>query len=163
MHHRRVVRLLLWSLLVLVTLSVVGGGALWLSVRDAIGGAMKDERLTRVERSPQWRNGGFHNRLPTSTGSSIAGVRAFLFGGSKHRTPDLAVPVERRAAADYRTPPASGLRATWLGHSTLLLEIDGRRVLIDPVWGERASPLPGGRRCPGRQRSRHRCGQAARG
>jgi L-ascorbate metabolism protein UlaG (beta-lactamase superfamily) len=33
------------------------------------------------------------------------------------------------------------LRVTWLGHSTLLLEIDGHRVLIDPVWGERASPF----------------------
>jgi L-ascorbate metabolism protein UlaG (beta-lactamase superfamily) len=30
---------------------------------------------------------------------------------------------------------------TWLGHSTTLLEIDGLRVLTDPVWGERASPV----------------------
>jgi L-ascorbate metabolism protein UlaG (beta-lactamase superfamily) len=36
--------------------------------------------------------------------------------------------------------PSSGLRATWLGHSTVLLEIDGVRVLTDPVWGPRASP-----------------------
>ena len=34
----------------------------------------------------------------------------------------------------------SGLRATWLGHSTVLIEIDGYRVLTDPVWGPRASP-----------------------
>ena len=39
------------------------------------------------------------------------------------------------------TPPESGLRATWLGHSTVLIEIDGLRVLTDPVWGNRASPL----------------------
>jgi L-ascorbate metabolism protein UlaG (beta-lactamase superfamily) len=29
---------------------------------------------------------------------------------------------------------------TWFGHSSVLLEIDGRRVLADPVWGERVSP-----------------------
>ena len=40
----------------------------------------------------------------------------------------------------WRKPPASGLRATWLGHSTVLIEIDGLRVLTDPVWGPRASP-----------------------
>jgi L-ascorbate metabolism protein UlaG (beta-lactamase superfamily) len=34
----------------------------------------------------------------------------------------------------------SGLRATWLGHSTVLIEIDGVRLLTDPVWGTRASP-----------------------
>jgi L-ascorbate metabolism protein UlaG (beta-lactamase superfamily) len=36
--------------------------------------------------------------------------------------------------------PASGLRATWLGHATTLIEIDGARVLLDPVWAQRASP-----------------------
>ena len=37
-------------------------------------------------------------------------------------------------------PVDTGLRATWLGHSTVLIEIDGLRVLTDPVWGARASP-----------------------
>src|SRR5215472_15917708 len=41
----------------------------------------------------------------------------------------------------WRRPPGSGLRATWLGHSTVLIEIDGVRVLTDPVWGPRASPF----------------------
>jgi L-ascorbate metabolism protein UlaG (beta-lactamase superfamily) len=40
----------------------------------------------------------------------------------------------------WAKPAASGLRATWLGHSTVLIEIDGLRVLTDPVWGARASP-----------------------
>ena len=48
----------------------------------------------------------------------------------------------RTDAAVYATPPASGLRVTWMGHSSLLLEIDGVRVLLDPVWDERASPVP---------------------
>src|ERR1700709_930236 len=39
----------------------------------------------------------------------------------------------------YATPPETGLRITWVGHSSLLIEIDGKRILTDPVWGERAS------------------------
>jgi L-ascorbate metabolism protein UlaG (beta-lactamase superfamily) len=35
----------------------------------------------------------------------------------------------------------TGLRVTWLGHSTTLIEIDGFRVLTDPVWSERISPV----------------------
>ena len=34
-----------------------------------------------------------------------------------------------------------GLRVTWMGHSSMLVEIDGLRVLMDPVWDERASPM----------------------
>lgn len=40
-------------------------------------------------------------------------------------------------------PLASGLRLSWLGHATVLAELDGRRVLFDPVWGQRCSPFPG--------------------
>src|SRR3954451_20441610 len=39
----------------------------------------------------------------------------------------------------YKTAPASGLRITWIGHSSLLIEIDNKRILTDPVWSERAS------------------------
>ena len=41
----------------------------------------------------------------------------------------------------YGQPPGSGLRVTWFGHSSTLLEVDGVKVLLDPVWDERASPL----------------------
>jgi L-ascorbate metabolism protein UlaG (beta-lactamase superfamily) len=45
-------------------------------------------------------------------------------------------------ASAYATAPASGLRVTWFGHSASLVEIDGFRVLVDPVWEQRASPFP---------------------
>jgi L-ascorbate metabolism protein UlaG (beta-lactamase superfamily) len=41
----------------------------------------------------------------------------------------------------YLLPPAGGLRVTWMGHSSLLVEIDGVNILIDPVWDQRASPV----------------------
>ena len=44
-------------------------------------------------------------------------------------------------ASLYATAPSSGLRVTWFGHSASLIEIDGMRVLIDPVWEQRASPF----------------------
>jgi len=44
-------------------------------------------------------------------------------------------------ASAYATAPASGLRITWMGHSAMLMEIDGLRVLIDPVWDRRAAPV----------------------
>ncbi|MCJ8209451.1 MBL fold metallo-hydrolase [Mucilaginibacter sp. RS28] len=39
----------------------------------------------------------------------------------------------------YQNTPASGLRITWMGHSGILIEIDGKRILTDPVWSARAS------------------------
>lgn len=41
----------------------------------------------------------------------------------------------------YNTVPDSGLRVTLIGHSSLLIEIDGVKLLTDPVWAQRASPF----------------------
>jgi L-ascorbate metabolism protein UlaG (beta-lactamase superfamily) len=139
--RRRLLRAVLLAVAALLLLLAGGGAALWLAARDALGGRVEGARLARAERSPQWRDGQFRNRLPRVDGPALRMLGAFLFGGSEHRAPDAAPPVVTRTRADYAAPPASGLRATWLGHSTLLLEIDGRRVLVDPVWGERVSPF----------------------
>jgi L-ascorbate metabolism protein UlaG (beta-lactamase superfamily) len=68
----------------------------------------------------------------------------WLMGGSKHRvpTPAIEVPVEPRVNADFDSAPSTGLRITWVGHSTSIVEIDGMRVLIDPVWSKYAGPTP---------------------
>jgi len=54
----------------------------------------------------------------------------------------------------WARPPPSGLRATWLGHSTVLIEVEGLRVLTDPVWGRGALAvaLAGPKRLPARAR-----------
>jgi L-ascorbate metabolism protein UlaG (beta-lactamase superfamily) len=93
----------------------------------------------RIERSPQWRDGRFRNRLDRIDGPIWRSFGEFFFGGSKHRRPTEPIPVEPRSAHDYATPPASGLRVTWLGHSTTIVEIGSARLLVDPVWAERAS------------------------
>ncbi|MDE0883875.1 MAG: MBL fold metallo-hydrolase, partial [Myxococcota bacterium] len=64
-----------------------------------------------------------------------------MLRGTDNAIPDSAIPVVRRVASDFDVVPSSGLRITWLGHSSLLIEIDGRRVLVDPVLSERASPF----------------------
>ncbi len=45
-----------------------------------------------------------------------------------------------RITGVFASEPRSGLRITWMGHATSIVEIDGVRILIDPVWDERASP-----------------------
>ena len=41
----------------------------------------------------------------------------------------------------YQRAPESGLRVTWFGHSSTMVEMDGVRLLLDPVWDDRAGPL----------------------
>jgi L-ascorbate metabolism protein UlaG (beta-lactamase superfamily) len=57
------------------------------------------------------------------------------------RAPTGTIPVHATTVADLARPPKTGLRLTWTGHSSILAEIDGHRVLFDPVWGTRCSPF----------------------
>jgi L-ascorbate metabolism protein UlaG (beta-lactamase superfamily) len=93
--------------------------------------------------SKQWDGEGFRNVHPISPGlrdpaAKMPSISEFLHG-SPRRVP--AAPLPSVVPGDRWTkPPATGLRATWLGHSTVLIEIGGKRILTDPVWGPRASP-----------------------
>jgi L-ascorbate metabolism protein UlaG (beta-lactamase superfamily) len=99
-------------------------------------------RLELMKASPRYQDGAFRNTHPVTQGlkkGSAPALTEFLCGGQR-RTPPAPLPsVDPRPG--WGRPPETGLRATWLGHSTVLLEIDGVRVLTDPVWGERASPV----------------------
>jgi L-ascorbate metabolism protein UlaG (beta-lactamase superfamily) len=110
----------------------------WLA---SLGGRVTGARLDRVRRSPEFREGKFQNPQPTRmlTGSYWAMLRHQFFGG-EHREPAGRIPVVTRVRSDYANPPASGLRATWIGWASVLIEIDGHIVLTDPVWSDRCSP-----------------------
>lgn len=115
----------------LATLSVNGCASL--------GERPAGARLSRIERSPQWKDGAFQNPEPLE--SDLWGALTTFGKSSPHRIPDGPIPVETPDPTSLRTPPASGLRVTWLGHSTFLLDLDGLRILTDPVWSDRPSPL----------------------
>lgn len=71
--------------------------------------------------------------IPPGSGPKI--FRELLFGGQK-RKPSGPVPIVKPEFG-----AASDLDVTWLGHATALIEIEGKRVLVDPVWSMRCSPL----------------------
>jgi L-ascorbate metabolism protein UlaG (beta-lactamase superfamily) len=100
-------------------------------------------RLERMKASQRFVDGAFVNTAPVAQGlkkgTATPTIAEFLCGGQR-RTPRAPLPSQSPLAAFQRTPE-TGLRATWLGHSTVLLELDGARLLTDPVWGERASPV----------------------
>jgi L-ascorbate metabolism protein UlaG (beta-lactamase superfamily) len=102
------------------------------------------ERLDRMRASPRWSDDGFRNIHPITPGlRDLSAPRPtltdFLCGGER-RVPGAPLPaLDPRDA--WTRAPETGLRATWLGHSTVMIEIDGVRVLTDPVWGTRASPF----------------------
>lgn len=100
-----------------------------------------DKVVAQFEKSPQWDGHYFKNKLTQEPVDRWKAARAFFLEANPNTEPDPALEVEATDASIYQQAPKSGFRVTWLGHSILLLEIDGKRILVDPVWSERASPF----------------------
>jgi L-ascorbate metabolism protein UlaG (beta-lactamase superfamily) len=96
--------------------------------------------LKRAEK----QGGKFLNPVPTTVGglSVVFKVLPLYFKSRELVEPKRPLGPFKTDPSVYATGPASGLRVTWFGHSASLVEIDGMRVLVDPVWEQRASPFP---------------------
>jgi L-ascorbate metabolism protein UlaG (beta-lactamase superfamily) len=97
------------------------------------------EEIRRAQRSAQWSQGQFNNQQPMW--SDVSGTFTGLLASTPDAAPSSPVPVVSDGGATLRIASATGLRITWFGHSSILLEIDGSKILIDPLWSERASPV----------------------
>jgi hypothetical protein len=108
------------------------------------GGELTGERLARARANPHYRDG----RLRQSAAARVVSFRgclepvqgaAFRRRGARAARAIPVVAVD--AAALKQAPAARGLRAFWIGHASAYIEIDGARLLIDPIFSDYASPF----------------------
>ncbi|HET9632826.1 MAG TPA: MBL fold metallo-hydrolase [Terrabacter sp.] len=95
----------------------------------------------RVTASPHYRDGEFRSHEPThvvatSEAEGPGNLALTMLREFGRGRPKGTVPVVK---PQHPHEPAD-LAVTWYGHATSVLELDGRRFLLDPVFGNRASP-----------------------
>lgn len=129
--------------LVAGTASLAGGG--WL-VRALHGapealGADPASIAAVAAASPHYRDGAFANLEAASEAKvdreQLRLIAWELLGNRGGSRPTAPIPLASPGMFDA---DPSRLAVSWFGHSTALLEIDGYRVLTDPVWSDRCSP-----------------------
>ena len=106
------------------------------AVLPALGVVPAGARAEALARLPMFRDGRLRNALPLD--ESLAAVSRAIFGERAEATqPDAPLAF----AGDPLPAAPDAFAVTWLGHSTVVLDLDGQRVLFDPMFGERASPV----------------------
>lgn len=128
--------ILLLIILILIAIVVV------FMRRPQFGKPAIGERLGRIERSKNYRGGQFQNLHHTPSlaeGESYTSVmRKFIFGKDKRATPPSTLPSQKTHLL-HLDPKRNVI--VWFGHSSYFLQIDGKRMLIDPVLSGNASPV----------------------
>jgi len=121
---------------------LLGGGLFAFLKESKFGGTPAGSRLERIRNSPNFRDGSFQNQLLTPVMTPVPGSRnamlEFMFSRNKRLRPSGSVPSVRR---DLRQLSPADNVLVWFGHSSYFLQVDGKRILVDPVLSGRASPV----------------------
>ena len=130
--------------LVLVGSGICAGSAAFLTFWPSFGGPVVGERLARAQASPQFRGGQFENVVPKTPRTSAQSwdyLKRQVLGDEVRIPPPACPPLIRLNPEDFKNPPMPGLRAIWFGHASVYLEIDGARIMVDPMLSDYASPF----------------------
>jgi L-ascorbate metabolism protein UlaG (beta-lactamase superfamily) len=136
----------LFTRLMIVLISIVVVLVIIVSVymlHPKFGAKPEGKRLEKMQASPNYKDGSFVNRSYTPSltkGYSMSKVMFdFLFRQGARTTPKGSIP---SVYTDLKNLPG-GDWLVWFGHSSYFIQMDGIRVLVDPVFSGNASPVPG--------------------
>jgi L-ascorbate metabolism protein UlaG (beta-lactamase superfamily) len=116
--------------------------AIFMFMQQASFGKLpRGTRLSRIETSPNYRDGKFQNLVPTRTiaeGVSYFSMMTEYFGKGIDREPAEDLPTMKTNLKNIeRADPV----IVWFGHSSFLIQIKNKKILVDPVFSERPSPV----------------------
>lgn len=110
--------------------------------QEKFGKKPSGERLERIKKSPNFKNGAFQNvsHTPSFTeGTTYWSVlKQFMFEKNERKQPLNEIPSHK---TDLLNLDNTDDAFVWFGHSSYFMQIDGKRILVDPVLSGSASPL----------------------
>ncbi|WP_241676594.1 MBL fold metallo-hydrolase [Flavobacterium pectinovorum] len=103
------------------------------------------KRLAEIEKSVHFKNDRFQNiveRPTLSEGYTMLGeMYNVVFKDYPRREPSDSLPSVK---TNLKNIPADSDALVWFGHSSVFMQLEGKKILIDPVFSGKASPLPWG-------------------
>jgi L-ascorbate metabolism protein UlaG (beta-lactamase superfamily) len=121
----------------MIVVGVLGGLSLaFLATGLALGCAFTGPSWHGPE-SDHFKGGKFVNELPRE----LHGLSSMLKWQAERKRGPWSEELHGEPGPKPPERVASGVRVTWVGHATLLVQVDGLNVLTDPIWSERASPV----------------------
>jgi len=143
---KRFIKLLKRLLIVLLILVAVLALGTWLFIKRPQFGALPEgERQEGIKQSPHYKDGKFRNLVekPTiSPGFSFWGeIWSSLVKTYPHTEPLDSLPSVK---TNLKSIPADSNVLVWFGHSSFFMQVDGIKILVDPVFSAMASPLAWG-------------------
>ena len=132
------------SLVFLISILAIAvfGTIAFINFAPQMGAKATGERLERMTKTANYKEGIFKNPVETYMRMDFRKMRPVMWEfikGSPDRKPSSPIRTIDFSADEFAVKDNSGIVVTWFGHSSLLIKIEGKTLLIDPVFDKRAS------------------------
>lgn len=114
---------------------------LLVSTAPQFGTSPSSEEKQAYVNLSNFEDGKFKNEMLTEMNMKFGKMMKFIFNPPPHRSPEKVIEPLKIDSLDIVAYQSPAPRLTWFGHSTFLLEMDGKVILIDPMFGDRAAPF----------------------
>jgi L-ascorbate metabolism protein UlaG (beta-lactamase superfamily) len=128
----------------ILTVSIIGiiliGGTLFLNWSPEFGKTPDKEQKKEYSKSGNFRDGKFTNQHSSPMDLNYWKLFKELIKKAPNRNPKMNIEVENVDSITIENK-RSETQLCWFGHSTFLLLMDGKKILIDPMLGQTPSPV----------------------
>ncbi len=127
------------TILIILFLSIMA----FIKTSSQFGASPSKAHLEKISKSINYGSNQFKNLIPTEMDLNFRNGMEVMYSWvfeNDGREPGRAIPVMFNNKANHDSD--SIFRITWYGHSAILLEINGKKIFIDPMLGKSASPVP---------------------
>lgn len=114
----------------------------FIAFNSQFGAQPDSSEIDKLSKSPQWKGKIFENQIETTMDTGIKNIPGILYKqlfDRKGRSPIKSIPFVPFDADQWNADDKP--RFVWYGHSVLLLKLNGKNFLIDPMLGPDAAPV----------------------
>lgn len=115
---------------------------LFINLSPEFGSKSKGKFKERFGKSTHYVEGKFKNIEETVVMKNTDWGRTAEFFSNGNKIPDFSLPVVKIPKNYFNATSNNMTRLTWFGHSAVLLEIDGKKIFLDPMLGDVPAPHP---------------------
>src|SRR5690606_8479227 len=133
--------IIIFSIIILIVIAA----AVFTNTSPQFGGKQTAEQKMAYAETGHYEQGKFVNQIPSPMDIGIKDMPSLIYKQFKKdpdRQPSVKFDVQKIDSLEIEQKPNSLTRLTWFGHSTFLLEIAGKIILIDPMFGDVPAPHP---------------------
>jgi L-ascorbate metabolism protein UlaG (beta-lactamase superfamily) len=114
-----------------------------MKILKQFGGKVTSELIQRYQQSENWKDGQFQNLETADMSMSLSKVPGIIYkqiSNSKGRMPKKPLPIIPFDKVAFEAD-SDKTKMIWYGHSVILMRMNGKTILIDPMLGKDTTPI----------------------